>query len=136
MKFESFTDAFHHGSILSLDLCIRKPLLVTCSSDKSIKVWNYVTGVCEMTKYFGEDAYSVAMHPSGLYILVGFIDKLRLMNILMNDLGLVKEFSVRACREVLIFLTVVSVLPWWSCVCSRKWKCCTDIFNMDIRSDR
>jgi hypothetical protein len=53
-----------------------------------------------LIKYFGEDAYSVAMHPSGLYVLVGFIDKLRLMNILVDDLRPVKEFSIRFCREV------------------------------------
>ncbi|KAI8906392.1 WD40-repeat-containing domain protein, partial [Gorgonomyces haynaldii] len=99
LKFDSFTDTFHYGSIVGLDLCIRKPLLVTCSTDKSVRLWNYMTGTCEMVKHFGEDACSVAMHPSGLYILVGFVDKLRLMNILMDDLRPIREFSIRSCRE-------------------------------------
>ena len=36
----------------------------------------------EITKTFSEDPFSVAFHPSGLHLLVGFADKLRLMNLL------------------------------------------------------
>lgn len=43
--------------------------------------------------------HSVALHPSGMTLLVGFSDKLRLMTILMDDLRTVKEISIRACRE-------------------------------------
>lgn len=39
----------------------------------------------ELVKVFAEDAYSVALHPSGLTILLGFADKLRLMTVLMDD---------------------------------------------------
>ncbi len=46
-------------------------------------------GVCcrstELVKNFTEDAYSVSMHPSGLTVLLGFADKLRLMTVLMDD---------------------------------------------------
>lgn len=98
-KFDVFMEAFHYGSITGLDLCIRKPLLVTCSTDKSVRIWNYMTGACELMKYFGDEPQSVALHPSGLYVLVGFSDKLRLMNILMDDLRVVREFGIRACKE-------------------------------------
>ena len=37
-------------------------------------------------KVFAEEAYSVALHPTGLSVLVGFADKLRLMVVLMDDL--------------------------------------------------
>ncbi|KAI8847168.1 hypothetical protein BC829DRAFT_249891 [Chytridium lagenaria] len=74
--------------------------MVTCGSDRSIRIWNYMTGVCELCKYFPEEAYSVSLHPSGLYLLVGFSDKLRLLNVLMDDFRLFKEFSIRGCREV------------------------------------
>lgn len=43
----------------------------------------------------------MALHPSGLFMLVGFTDKLRLMNLLMDDIRTFKEFTVRACREVI-----------------------------------
>ncbi|KAJ3096593.1 Cilia- and flagella-associated protein 57 [Phlyctochytrium planicorne] len=58
-----------------------------------------VSGICELSKYFPEEAYSVSLHPSGLYLLVGFSDKLRLLNVLMDDFRLFKEFGIRGCRE-------------------------------------
>jgi len=82
-----------------MDTCIRKPLVVTCSADKSIRVWNYSEETSELVKYFPEEAYSVAIHPSGLYILVGFSDKLKLMNLLIDDIRPFREFTVRGCRE-------------------------------------
>ncbi|KAJ3409665.1 Cilia- and flagella-associated protein 57 [Chytridiales sp. JEL 0842] len=99
VKFESVFQSYHHGAITGMDACCRKPLLVTCSTDRSIRVWNYMTGSCELVKYFPEEAFSVALHPSGLYVLVGFSDKLRLLNILMDDFRLFKEFGLRGCRE-------------------------------------
>lgn len=56
--------------------------------------------VLELYKEFQEEAYSVALHPTGLFILVGFSDKLRLMNLLIDDIRTFKEFTVRSCREV------------------------------------
>ncbi|KAJ3114298.1 Cilia- and flagella-associated protein 57 [Phlyctochytrium bullatum] len=99
VKFEQLFQPYHHGTVTGLDLCCRKPILVTCSSDRSIRVWNYATGTCELSKYFPEEAYSVSLHPSGLYLLVGFSDKLRLLNVLMDDFRLFKEFGIRGCRE-------------------------------------
>ena len=46
-----------------------------------------------------DEAFSVSLHPSGLHVLVGFADKLRLCNLLVNDVRAYKEFAVKACRE-------------------------------------
>jgi len=54
----------------------------------------------ELYREFTEDAYSIALHPSGLWALVGFSDKLRLMNIYIDDIRPAHEFSIRGCREV------------------------------------
>ncbi|KAI8825817.1 WD40-repeat-containing domain protein [Fimicolochytrium jonesii] len=98
-KFEMFSQPFHHGQITGCDTCIRKPLVVTCSTDRSVRVWNYLDSSSELVKYFPEEAFSVAIHPSGLYILVGFSDKLRLMNLLIDDIRTFREFTIRGCRE-------------------------------------
>ncbi|KAI9207650.1 WD40-repeat-containing domain protein [Polychytrium aggregatum] len=98
-KFEQYMQSFHHGQITGLDTCIRKPLIVTCATDRSIRVWNYQENTCELVKYFQEETYSVAIHPSGLYILVGFSDKLKLMNLLIDDIRPFREFSIRGCKE-------------------------------------
>jgi WD40 repeat protein len=56
---------------MGLDTCIRKPLVVTCGLDKSVRVWNYVDKSTDIMKIFPDEAYSVAFHPSGLHLLVG-----------------------------------------------------------------
>ncbi|GFR57789.1 cilia- and flagella-associated protein 57-like [Elysia marginata] len=98
-QFEVLSQVFHNAPITGLDVCIRKPLIATCSMDRSVRIWNYETCNLELYKVFAEEAYSIALHPSGLYILVGFSDKLRLMNLLIDDIRTFKEFTVRGCRE-------------------------------------
>ncbi|CAI5689001.1 unnamed protein product [Oreochromis niloticus] len=100
LHFELLSQSFHSSSITGLSICIRKPLVATCSLDRSVRIWNYETKVLELYKEFQEEAYSVALHPTGLFILVGFSDRLRLMNLLIDDIRTFKEFTVRSCREV------------------------------------
>lgn len=54
----------------------------------------------ELFKEYQEEAYTISLHPSGHFIVVGFADKLRLMNLLIDDIRSFKEYSVRGCREV------------------------------------
>ncbi|KAJ3319152.1 Cilia- and flagella-associated protein 57 [Boothiomyces sp. JEL0866] len=98
-KMEVFSQPFHHGQVTGMDTCIRKPLVVTCSTDRSVRVWNYIENTSELVKYFSEESFSVAIHPSGLYILVGFNDKLRIMNLLIDDIRPFREFTIRGCKE-------------------------------------
>ncbi|MBN3302205.1 CFA57 protein, partial [Amia calva] len=97
--FEFLSHSFHSGTITGLSVCIRKPLIATCSLDRSVRIWNFETNALELYKEFPEEAYSIALHPSGLYVLVGFSDKLRLMNLLIDDIRTFREFTVRGCRE-------------------------------------
>lgn len=39
--FELLSQAFHHGVITGMDVCIRKPLIATCGLDRSVRIWNY-----------------------------------------------------------------------------------------------
>ncbi|RLN86703.1 hypothetical protein BBJ28_00010446 [Nothophytophthora sp. Chile5] len=106
MNFELVSTAFHapssNGSchITGLDTCVRKPLVVTCALDRSVRVWNYLDKSTDILKFFREDALSVAFHPSGLHVVVGFADKLRLLNVLMDDIRSCRDFSIKCCREV------------------------------------
>ncbi|KAG6976230.1 hypothetical protein JG688_00001587 [Phytophthora aleatoria] len=106
MNFEVVSTAFHapssNGSchITGLDTCIRKPLVVTCALDRSVRVWNYLDKSTDILKFFREDALCVAFHPSGLHVAVGFTDKLRMLNVLMDDIRSCREFTIKGCREV------------------------------------
>lgn len=83
-----------------MDVCLRKPLVVTCGEDKSVRIWNYQEKTLELVQYFEEEAYSVACHPSGFQIVVGFLDKLRMMNIFNNRIEKYKDLAIKKCREV------------------------------------
>eukprot|EP00282_Hemiselmis_andersenii_P016281 CAMPEP_0114178544 /NCGR_PEP_ID=MMETSP0043_2-20121206/38603_1 /TAXON_ID=464988 /ORGANISM="Hemiselmis andersenii, Strain CCMP644" /LENGTH=568 /DNA_ID=CAMNT_0001276969 /DNA_START=30 /DNA_END=1733 /DNA_ORIENTATION=- len=99
-QFQFVGSGFHSAQITGLDVCVRKPLVATCGADRSVRVWNYVDKTCEVAKVFQDDLSSIAIHPSGFHILVGFSDKLRLFNVLIDDLKLFQEFPLKSCREV------------------------------------
>lgn len=89
------------GGITGLDICLRKPLIATSGLDCSVRVWNYVDKTLELMKVFENfEAYSVSFHPSGLHLLVGFRDKLRFLNLLMDDIRCVKAFPIKSCEHV------------------------------------
>jgi WD40 repeat protein len=94
-QFEPVSLPVHCNRITSMDVCIRKPLIATTSYDKTLKVWNYDTKDLEHTYTFAETAYSLAFHPSGLHCVVGFSDKLKLMNLFLD----IKE-SRRDLKEI------------------------------------
>lgn len=39
--FEFLAQSFHSGQVTGLDVCLRKPLVATCSNDRSVRIWNY-----------------------------------------------------------------------------------------------
>jgi cilia- and flagella-associated protein 57 len=49
-------------------------------------VWNFVEHKQLLCKHFTKKSFSVALHPSGQHLIVGVSDKLRLMNLLMDDM--------------------------------------------------
>ncbi|CAI9739315.1 ciliaflagella57-likeassociated and flagella-associated 57-like [Octopus vulgaris] len=99
LNFELLAQSFHSNVVTGLDICARKPIVVTSSLDRSIRIWNFETCSQELFKEFSEEICSVALHPSGLYILVGFTDKLKLMNILIDEIKQFQEFPCKNCRE-------------------------------------
>lgn len=82
-------------AIVSMSAAVRKPLVATVGVDCSVRLWNFVDKCCDICKYYPEGPTSVALHPSGLQILVGFRDRLRLMNVLLDDLREVREYPIK-----------------------------------------
>ncbi|KAG0554261.1 hypothetical protein KC19_12G077500 [Ceratodon purpureus] len=96
---DMLVQAFHTNVITGMSMCMRRPIIATSSLDKSVRIWNYVTKTTELIGWYPEDALSVSVHPSGYQILVGFVDKLRLMNLLLDDIKITKEFNVKSSSE-------------------------------------
>ena len=78
-----------------MDICIRKPLIATVSSDKTLKVWNYEEKTLEYNYSFPDEAFCVAFHPSGLHCVIGFTDKIQIINLFLD----IKE-SRRVLKEI------------------------------------
>ncbi|XP_043499423.1 cilia- and flagella-associated protein 57-like [Polistes fuscatus] len=92
----------HYGPITDLSICAWKPIFMTCGEiDRSVRIWNFETESLIMFKQYEEDICSIALHPMGLFCLVGFTDKLRFMSILIDDLLPIYEFPIRNCKTVL-----------------------------------
>ncbi|KAL6621510.1 WD40 repeat-like protein [Neocallimastix sp. 'constans'] len=84
--FEHLILPFHDGSIIDMDTCIWKPIIVTCGSDKTIRIWNYRDNFVEIIKKYEFDPICLSLHPNGLFLLVGFHNSVKIMTILHNDL--------------------------------------------------
>ncbi len=64
-----FEKGVHNGTILNLSLCPQRSILLTISSDKNAKLWEYSSeeGYKELISFFFYDQpYSVSLHPTGL----------------------------------------------------------------------
>jgi WD40 repeat protein len=92
--------SFHNGRITGLDVCLRKPIIATCGSDKTVRIWNYVTRQVEVVTQFNEELYSVAIHPNGFYVIVGFQDKVRMMNVYSSTIRPYKDIAIKSCHEI------------------------------------
>lgn len=42
-RFDYIQGPFHKAEITGIDTCVRKQLIVTCSRDKTVSIWNYET---------------------------------------------------------------------------------------------
>ncbi len=99
IKADRFLSSFHYGSILGMDVASNKPLIITSGSDRSIRVWNYIENTLEVVKYFPEEAISVSLHPSGLYVLAAFTNSIKLMTLLIDDIRPFWESNIPGCKE-------------------------------------
>jgi hypothetical protein len=81
-------------------VCVQRPLIATFGIDQTVRIWNFVDRQCVLAKQLDEDILSLALHPSGMYIVLGFRDKLRLFHVLADDLMMVREFHLSGCKQV------------------------------------
>jgi cilia- and flagella-associated protein 57 len=88
------------SAITGIDVALWKPIAVTCSKDHTVRVWNLLEKRVEITKYFQEEPCALSVHPSGLYVVIAFTDKIRIASILLDDIAVTKELNIRGCNEV------------------------------------
>jgi WD40 repeat protein len=102
--FTLVTDPGHNGKISFVDTCIRKPYVVTCSPDKTVKIWDYEKKELVYNMNFPEEIFAVAFHPSGFHIVVALADKVQVINLYLNTKDHhrkdFREIAVKGCKFV------------------------------------
>ena len=81
--------------------------------DCTVRMWNYITGKCELAHSytaFEKDSMkirdsvkplnSIAIHPSGFYMAIGFIDRVRIFHILHNELREYNSKDIKGCQNI------------------------------------
>ncbi|XP_076282978.1 testes of unusual size [Lasioglossum baleicum] len=93
--------ALHYGPISNLSMCAWKSMFMTCGElDHSVRLWDFESGNLILFKQYAEHICGISLHPTGLFCLIGFSDKLRFMCILIDDLLTMEEFPIRYCKTV------------------------------------
>ena len=87
----------HQRGVVGLDLCLNRPVAVTCSLDKTLRVFNYLTKQCEIEHKLKEEPTAVAVHPMGNMVVVGLKDRVKTFHLLMDSLEFVRDLQLKHC---------------------------------------
>ena len=88
------------SAVTGLDVALWRATLVSCGKDRTVRVWNLADRRIEVMKRFDEEPNSVSVHPAGVFVAVGFDDRVRLLAVLLQDLFVCREFFLRSCSSV------------------------------------
>lgn len=73
---------------------------IALALDCTVRIWNYEIDKVELVKKYQYNITALALHPTGLFVAIGFTDKLHLMEILLNTMKTVKAYDFPNCDEV------------------------------------
>ena len=68
-----------------------RPFLVSVAADCTLRVYNTQARKMEMMVKYAEEPVNVAIHPNGLYLAIAFLDNIKFISILLNELDMTKE---------------------------------------------
>lgn len=101
VKFEQLSTPFHSKKITGVDISISKPLIATCSLDRTVEIVNYMEPQEKIIrKSFSSEAHALAFHPTGLYLVVGFSDCVRFLTVRGKEIFELKTFQISNCQIV------------------------------------
>ena len=94
-----------------MDICIQRPIIATLSKvDSTIRVWNYESGECELVKSYAfmkkaegnnqNYLHSIALHPSGFYMAIGYNDKVKIYHLLQSDIREYRVLDIKNCHSM------------------------------------
>lgn len=86
MDFTTFGEPLHVDSIIACSVCAWKSIVMTASSDYTVRIWNYKTLKVELVKKYQLKISVLALHPSGIFVGIGFSDSLRFLQVQLDTL--------------------------------------------------
>ena len=104
--FEFVLTGFHapnvmgDASITGIDVALWKNIAATCGSDSTVRIWNIPDKKIDICKSFNDVPLALSLHPSGLYVVIAFTEKVKLASILLDDISVNKEFNIRGCTDI------------------------------------
>jgi hypothetical protein len=120
---------FHSDSIEGMDICINKPYFITCSKDKSVRVWDYQQRIHVISKIFEEELYSITYHPNGMHALVSTEDKIYPLNIFYDEIdNMTQQITTKAKSKDIKFSHMGHLFAFDTGAVVQIW----DFLNMQI----
>lgn len=98
-------DVGHMGGVRDMDTCIDRPLIVSCGrNDDIVSVWNYHSRhrIAKL-ECLESKPHSVAIHPSGYKMAIGFQDKLTMFHVLVDSIKPYRSIQCHAPVHLLEF---------------------------------
>lgn len=88
------------GAVWQVDACIQRPIVATCGTDKTVRVWNTDVRTYEVVHACAEEPVALALHPSGFLAVVAFKERARVFHVLHASLRQARELAIKACKFV------------------------------------
>ncbi len=100
--FSPFHRANNNGDagIIGIDVAMWRPVIATTGKDKTLRIFNYTDRTQELVKQYEEEPVSVTIHPSALYVVVGFLETIKIEALHRTEIVEVREIAVRNCTMV------------------------------------
>ena len=88
------------AAITGIDVALWKPIVVTCGKDKTVRIWNTNERKLELMKEVDDEPVCLSVHPSGMYISVGFSNRITIYSVLIDNLETTGTIACRNCTAI------------------------------------
>ena len=90
----------HEGRVVSLASAVSKPLMVSCATDQTLRVWDLRRLTCQFVAPLNEVPLSLTVHPDGMHIAIAFESCLSLSHIGLDGLLPWRDLPLPSARVI------------------------------------
>ncbi|XP_014251047.1 cilia- and flagella-associated protein 57-like [Cimex lectularius] len=98
VNFRKLFGDIHQGPIATVSVAQWKCIFLTAGIvDRTVIVWDFKALDKLFRREFQDDIHSASIHPTGMFCLLGFTDRIRLCVVFVNNLRFIRHVAIRAC---------------------------------------